>query len=113
MIRKPKHLPLMIAIASLLLSVGIYYWRYLNLERYSYEPRSTELLDYKVSLNTANKRELVNLPGIGPGLADRIIEYREALEKSGKPGFQVVDELKQVKGIGSKKFESILKYLSL
>ncbi|RJP27450.1 MAG: hypothetical protein C4536_13930 [Actinobacteria bacterium] len=56
----------------------------------------------KVNLNTSSQRELEELPGIGPTLAERIIAYRER-----KGGFSSVDELKQVSGIGDKKLEEI------
>ncbi|MDD3717182.1 MAG: helix-hairpin-helix domain-containing protein [Actinomycetota bacterium] len=56
----------------------------------------------KINLNTADRRSLEGLPGIGPTLADRIIAYREK-----KGGFSSVDELKRVSGIGEKKFEEI------
>jgi len=48
-----------------------------------------------VNINTAPSEELQTLRGIGPVLAGRIIEYREA-----KGGFKSVDELLEVKGIG-------------
>lgn len=56
----------------------------------------------KVNLNSAGQRELEELPGIGPTLAERIIAYREK-----KGGFKSVEELKQVSGIGEKKFEEL------
>ena len=49
----------------------------------------------QVSINTAGIDELSSLPGIGPVLASRIIEYRE---NHGK--FKCLEEIKKVKGIG-------------
>jgi len=56
----------------------------------------------KLDLNRANAQELEDLPGIGPVLAERIVDYR----KSGKT-FRSIDELREVKGIGKKKLEQI------
>lgn len=56
----------------------------------------------KVSINTADKNELDGLPGVGPALAERIIEYRQA-----NGSFSDIDELKKVPGIGSSKFEKM------
>ncbi|MFN8497005.1 MAG: ComEA family DNA-binding protein [Anaerolineae bacterium] len=52
----------------------------------------------RVNLNTATKEELDALPGIGPVLADRIIEYRQ---KNGP--FQRPEDLKKVPGFGGAK----------
>lgn len=56
----------------------------------------------RVNINTATKEELERLPGIGPTLAQRILDYREA-----HGGFRSVDELRKVSGIGPKKFEEL------
>jgi len=55
-----------------------------------------------IDINAASADLLETLPGIGPVLAGRIIESR-----SSRGGFQSVDELIEVSGIGSKKLEAI------
>lgn len=55
----------------------------------------------KVNLNTADEAQLTTLPGIGPSLARRIIQYRQQ-----KP-FQRVEDLQQVSGIGPAKFRRL------
>lgn len=60
-----------------------------------------------INLNTATKDELMALPGIGEAKADAIIEYR----KNNK--FNSIDEIKNIKGIGDKRFEAIKDDLTL
>jgi competence protein ComEA len=55
-----------------------------------------------VDLNRASEEDLQRLPGIGPVLARRIVEHRQA-----QGTFKEVDELRRVKGIGKKTFERI------
>jgi competence protein ComEA len=55
-----------------------------------------------VDLNTATQAQLESLPGIGPSLATAIIRERER-----RGGFKRVDELRDVRGIGDKRFEDL------
>lgn len=60
-----------------------------------------------VDLNTATVEQLQTLPGIGPVLAQRIIDYRTA-----HGSFASVDGLQQVGGIGPSKFAQIKPHVS-
>jgi competence protein ComEA len=53
-------------------------------------------------LNQATLSELGALPGVGPKLAQRVIEHRDE-----KGPFRSVDDLRQVRGIGRKKFDRL------
>lgn len=63
---------------------------------------------FKVNINSASKRMLESLPGIGPVLADRIIDYRTA-----NGAFARVDDLTRVKGIGDKTLEKLVPYITI
>lgn len=56
----------------------------------------------KININTASATELEALPGIGPVLAQRIVDYRQASGPFRKP-----EDIKDVKGIGDSTFERI------
>lgn len=58
--------------------------------------------DGLIHLNTATAAELETLPGVGPVLAQRIADHRDA-----NGGFQQVEDLLDVSGIGESKLDSI------
>ncbi|MDX3575009.1 helix-hairpin-helix domain-containing protein, partial [Streptomyces sp. ID05-47C] len=55
-----------------------------------------------VSLNTATVDQLDTLPGVGPVLAQHIVAYRTQ-----HAGFRSVDELREVNGIGERRFSDL------
>ena len=62
----------------------------------------TSQKDGKINLNTATSEQLQTISGIGAKRAEDIIAYRES-----HGGFQSVDDLKNVSGIGDKTLEKI------
>lgn len=60
-----------------------------------------------LDINMATAQDFEALPGIGPKLAQKIVETRERLG-----GFKTIDDLKKVKGIGDKKFKKIMDKLT-
>ncbi len=69
---------------------------------------SNEKPQIKVKINSADIKELDSIPGIGPGLAQRIIDYRLQIGR-----YSTVEQLKKVSGIGKSKFEKIKDYIDV
>ncbi|HHY99320.1 MAG TPA: hypothetical protein GX509_11350 [Firmicutes bacterium] len=61
-----------------------------------------------ININTSNKEELMKLKGVGPVLAERIIEYRT---RNGR--FSAIEDLLDVPGIGPKKLEAMRQYITV
>ncbi len=61
-----------------------------------------------ISLNSASAAKLEELPGIGPSIANRIVEYRTKIGS-----FSSVEQITEVAGIGSKLLEQIRDQLTL
>jgi len=66
-------------------------------------PISSRDAQGRININTASRSELTDLPGIGSSLSERIVAYRE----SNGP-FQRIEELRNVSGIGERRFEAIM-----
>ena len=62
-------------------------------------PKPTATAAAPVNLNTATAEQLATIPGVGPKMAERIIDYRQ---KNG--GFKKVEDLMNVSGVGEKSF---------
>jgi competence protein ComEA len=69
---------------------------------------ATATTQFPINLNTATAEQLEAIPGIGPVLAQRIIEYRQTHGR-----FQSVDELLEVHGIGAKRLENMRPYVTV
>lgn len=55
-----------------------------------------------VNINTADENELQKIRGVGPSIAQRIIDFREQ-----NGNFQSIEDIKKVRGIGEKTFQKI------
>jgi competence protein ComEA len=64
--------------------------------------RETQQGQRLLDLNRASADELEALPGVGAVLAQRVIAFRTSAG-----GFRTIEDLREVKGIGSKKFDRI------
>lgn len=62
----------------------------------------------QVDVNTADTAELERLPGVGPLLASRVVDYRTAHGR-----FRSADELMQVPGIGPKTYEALRDFVTV
>lgn len=105
---RAEQLAVAICVATALVAMGVWWtvhggWRAGLVEIDRAEPLTAK---FEVDINTADWPELLQLPGVGPKLAQRILESRQA---SGP--FADQDDLRRVPGIGPKTMERIRPYL--
>lgn len=63
---------------------------------------------FKININTATIEELDTLPGVGEATANKILNHRKE-----NGNFKSIEEIKNVNGIGDKKFENIRELISV
>jgi competence protein ComEA len=85
---------IMAAIAAIALSAPA-----LSAQSKAPAPKPAATAAAPVNLNTATAEQLATIPGVGPKMAERIIDYRQ---KNG--GFKKVEDLMNVSGVGEKSF---------
>ena len=71
------------------------------------EPESSAQ-EMRLNINTATAAQLQNLPGIGPVLAQRIVDYRE-----NNGPFSSVGQITKVKGVGLGLLDEIMDYITV
>lgn len=108
--KKGKLIILLLCAVSLSTVIGIFIGKNLK-GNYAILPTNQNIqaptsddkaIDYRLDLNTATKVQLMELSGIGDTLAERIIEYRQTVDK-----FASIDDLLNIEGIGEKKLLEI------
>jgi competence protein ComEA len=95
-------------IGALTTLLGIHALAYLRFGAEPSELEEASKITYRVDLNEARRAELLQLPGIGPSLADRIEEYRRVAG-----GFRSVNDLSKVKGIGPATLERVRPFVGV
>lgn len=60
----------------------------------------------QININSASAEDLQRLPGVGPGLAERIVEHRRRFGPFRRP-----EHLMLVDGIGKERFDRLRKYV--
>jgi|GEM_PF-1035054 len=107
-LRSEDQLIVLWLLVSLMVCVLVWLWFFefgkINVAQIADNP--VRVLRYQVDLNNAPKSELLQLPGIGATLAERIVEYREEVEP-----YHDVADLEKIQGIGVKKRESATPYV--
>ena len=75
---------------------------HVNKDNFKSVLEENEVVEGKININIADSSALQTINGVGESLAGKIIAYREL---NGK--FKSIEDLKNVSGIGEKKFEDI------
>lgn len=100
------------AVVALLVAIAGGFLLY-HLYAPQFTARPTELIAstspaHSIDLNTADRAELLQVPGVGPGMADAILSHRGAVGR-----FDSVDDLTGVKGVGGKTLEKLRPWVTV
>jgi competence ComEA-like helix-hairpin-helix protein len=98
----PDSWPLLIVLALAMIVAGCIKRHFPQSHLLSSNSSSAQQTNLRININTASAKELEQLPGIGPGLAARIVEHRE---KYGP--FRRAEHLLIVRGISDKRFRAL------
>ncbi len=107
-----QYIPALIMLVFTALMIGIFIGRNTihstpkNSDEFSITSSESQIDSGKVNINSADENTLTMLPGIGPALAKRIVEYREA-----NGDFLKITDLTNVKGIGDETVEKLKEYI--
>ena len=77
-------------------------------KQYRMRMRVLGVLLLALNLNTATPKQLEALPGIGPVLANRIVEFRDK-----KGGYKRIEDLLAIPGVSEKKWKVLRQYLTV
>jgi comEA protein len=105
LVRRANQTIIALCIVAVLVVVAVWWVRNGGLEGKLAEKENSggnRTAAFVVDVNTAGIPELVELPGVGRAIAERIVDYRK---KNGP--FESVDELNEVTGIGPKTLEAL------
>jgi competence protein ComEA len=96
----------LLGVATTLLAV--HGWRGLRWATRPTELERGALPGYQIDLNRADQAQLLQIPGVGPRMAQRIQDHR-----SEHGAFQSVSDLRQVQGIGPTRLEAFRRWVSV
>ena len=101
---------LILAVIGVVLTIGMTVYGYAAEQQSTAGYTRQEIADMdirRININTASSEDLCALPGISLTLAQRIIAYRET-----NGGFDSIEEITQVSGIGEKTYAKIQRYIT-
>lgn len=102
-LEKSERIALVILIGGLLMGLGTLIYQKINsADNLAITRFNIDTEKEKININEADSEGLARLKGVGPQLADRIVEYR-----SSNGAFADISDIKKVKGIGEKLFDHI------
>ena len=114
-LERSERLVLIILILTLLAGAGVSIYRRthsavdVTIETFDVRPAVTSHAPAeKININSASAAEFTTLKGIGPVLAQRIVDYRAAHGR-----FFSMEDIKKVRGIGDVLYGKIQDYISL